>query len=147
MNTLQEEPPRSTPVKRPPLVWVISILYFISAGTYFLSLALIFSGAASIDAQSQYFQSLTVLDHAVAFVAVALNLLGAVFLLLLKKPAFWLFLAAFGIDTAAVIYQIFAKHWLDANEGPNLAISVITFCISIGVILYSKRLVGKGILK
>jgi len=130
------------------LVWVISIFYFISAGFTILSLALIYSGLAPLrDEQRQYFQSLTAFDHTMTVLIAALNLCGAVFLILLKRPAYRLFRAAFGIAVLVTFYQIIAKHWLSAVEGPGLIGIALGWGVNVAVILYSKRLIVRGVLK
>ena len=143
-------PQTPTPLvgKRPGLVWTISIFYFLSAGWVILSYALIYSGAIPLNhAQKQYLQSQTFLDSAFSVLIAASNLAGAVFLFELKKPSLPLFAAAFGIGLALTAYQILAKNWLGAIGVAGLIGAVLGWCISIAIIIYSKRLIRRGILR
>jgi hypothetical protein len=147
MTTIPQEPPPIA-VNRPALVWVISIFYFLSAGWVILSFALIHSGTIPLnEAQKEYFRSQTILDYGSTLVIGVSNLVGAVLLLALKKPAFHLFATAFGVGLALTVYQIFAKNWLGAIGGPGLVGAVIGWGISIAIISYSKRLISRGVLR
>ncbi len=145
-TTPQELPP--IPGRRPALVWVISIFYFLSAGWVLLSFSLIYSGAIPLnEAQKAYFQSQTVFDHGSTIVIGASNLVGAILLFLLRKQAFHFFVAAFSVGLALTLYQIVAKNWLGAIGGPGLVGAVISWAISVAIIIYSKRLTARKILK
>jgi hypothetical protein len=147
MTTPVENPP-PVPAKRPALVWIISIFYFVSAGWTMLSFLLIFSGAIPLnEAQKEYFQSQSPVDYGSTLLIGTANLVGAVLLLLLKKPAFHLFATAFGVGLLLTVYQIFTKNWLGAIGGPGLIGAIIGWGISIAVILYAKRLIDRGVLK
>ena len=147
MTTTPQEPP-AIPVKRPALVWVIFILYLLSAGWVILSFALIHSGAIPLnEAQQEYFGSQAILDYGAILVCGALNLAGAIFLFRLKKPAFHLFATAFGLGLAVTGYHIVAKNWLGAVGVPALVGAVTSWGISIAIIVYSKRLISKGVLR
>jgi FtsH-binding integral membrane protein len=147
MTTPTELPPPG-PVKRPALVWVISIFYFLSAGWTILSFLLILSGAFPMnEAQKEYFQSQSPVDYGSTFLIGTANLVGAVLLLLLKKPAFHLFATAFAVGLVLTGYQIFTKNWLGAIGGPGLIGAIIGWGISIAVIVYAKRLIDRGVLK
>ncbi len=146
MTTIPDTPPIA--VKRPALVWVISIFYFISAGWVILSFALIYTGSILLnEAQKEYFQSQTIFDHGSTLLIGVSNLAGAVLLLALKRPAFSLFAAAFGVGLALTLYQIVAKNWLGVLGGPGLVGAVIGWAISLSIIFYTRRLIGRGILR
>lgn len=147
MSTTATTPP-PLPTKRPVLVWVISIFYFISAGWLLLSFALTFSGAIPMnEAQKEYFRAQTVFDYASATLLGLGNLTGVVLLLSLKRYAFHLFAGAFGLELILTGYQIVAKNWLGAIGGPGLVGAVIGWGISIAIILYSRSLIKSGVLK
>ena len=146
MTTIPDTPPIA--VKRPALVWVISIFYFISAGWVILSFALVYSGSIPLnEAQREYFQSQTIFDHGSTLLIGVSNLVGAVLLLALKRPAFHLFASAFGIGLAVTLYHIVAKNWLGVIGGPGLVGAVIGWAISLSIIFYTRRLIGRDILR
>ncbi|MBE2179053.1 MAG: hypothetical protein IAE97_01080 [Chthoniobacterales bacterium] len=141
------EPP-PLPTNRPALVWVISIFYVVSVGWVALSFALIFSGLIPLtDVQKAYFQAQTVFDYESTALIGGANLVGAVLLLLLRRQAFPFFLTAFSFGLIQTLYQIVTKNWLGAIGGPGLVGAVIGWGISIAIILYTWRLVSKGVLK
>ena len=147
MTTSIDTPP-PVPVKRPTLVWIISIFYFISAGWTMLSFLMLFTGAIPLnDAQREYFQAQSLIDYASTIIIGTANLVGAVLFLLLKKPAFHLFATAFSVGLLLTVYQIFTKDWLGAIGGPGLIGAAIGWSLNIAVIIYAKRLINRGVLK
>jgi hypothetical protein len=133
--------------KRPKLVWVISIFYILSAGISILMVVLLYSGVIPItEAQNAYFDSQNIFDHAVALITGSLNFLGAIFLFLLMRYAYYCFLTAFSLGIVMYVYQIIFKNWLGAMPGTGLAGNIIGFLISIAILLYSKKLFKNGIL-
>jgi hypothetical protein len=136
------------PAKRPALVWVISIFYFLSAGWTTLSLALVLSGGIPLtSAQQQYFSSLTAFDHASTLVVGISNLAGAVLLLLLRRPAYRFFAGAFALGLLLTLRQVLAGNWLGAIGGAGLIGAAIGLAISVAVILYARGLVKQGVLR
>lgn len=147
MSRIPGQPP-PLPINRPALVWVISIFYFVSAGWVLLSFALIFSGLIPLtDVQKTYFQAQTVFDYGSTALIGGANLVGAVLLFLLRRQAFPFFLTAFSFGLIQTLYQIVTKNWLGAIGGPGLVGAVIGWGISIAIIVYTWRLVSKGVLR
>ena len=133
--------------KRPVLVWVISIYYLISAGFTILSIVLIYSGLIPVDGvQKEYFDGLTLFDHISTVLIGSLNLLGAVFLFILRKHAFHLFLAGFVAGLIATAYHILAKNWIETIGTAGFIGAAIGWGISISIIFYTKRLSNRKIL-
>jgi hypothetical protein len=136
------------PAKRPALVWLISIFYVLSVGWTIFSYFMIFSGAIPQTEQVKaYYQSLTIIDYVPSLVIGTAYLVGAILLFLLKKPAFLLFLITFGVNLVFTVYQIFATNWLSAIGGPGLCGAIFGYIINIAIIVYSKRLIDKGVLR
>jgi hypothetical protein len=134
--------------KKPKLVWVISIFYILSAGYTILSFVLISTGAIQVnEAQKAYFDSQSIFDDTLTLTMGSLNVLGAIFLLLLMRYAYHCFLTAFSLGIVMYVYHIIFKNWLGAIGGPGLVGAVIGWLISIAIILYSKKLIKKEILK
>jgi len=146
--TLTPEVQPPIPAKRPALVWVISIFYFLSAGWTTLSLALVLSGGIPLSpAQQQYVSSLTAFDYASTLVIGISNLAGTVLLLLLRRHAYLFFAGAFGLGILLTLYQILTRNWLGAAGGAGLIGAAIGWAISMAVILYARSLVKKGVLR
>src|ERR1700759_4831351 len=112
MDPIPVQPP-PLPVKRPPLVWVISFLYFGSVAWSMLSFLFIFSHVVPVNpVQEAYFKSQGVLDYGLSFVVGALNLIGAITLFRLMKSAFIFFLTAFCIAFVFALYHFTTTNWL-----------------------------------
>ena len=134
--------------KRPKLLWIIAIFYILSAGWTVLSFALINSGTIPInEAQKVYFDSQNIFDITLTLAMASLNILGAIFLFLLRRHAFYCFLTAFSLGLLITVYHIMFKNWLGAIGGPGLIGAAIGWIISISIILYSKKLIKKEILR
>lgn len=148
MNNADTISPPSIQRKRPKLVWVITIFYVISAGWTLLSLALIYSRVIPLnEAQAAYFKSQTFLDILFAIATGLLNFLGAIYLFLLRRAAFYLFLLAFVLGMVMTVYHIFFKNWLAAIGGPGLIGVIIGWGTSVAIIIYARKLIKKDILK
>jgi hypothetical protein len=144
-STISPELPQR---KRPKLVWVITIFYVISAGWTLLSFALIYYGSIPLnEAQASYFKSLTSLDILFTIATASLNFAGVIYLFLLRRTAFYLFLLAFAFGVLITIYHIIFKNWLAAIGGSGLIGAIIGWGISIAVIMYARKLSKAEILK
>lgn len=147
MSTSPAQPP-PLPTNRPALVWVISIFYFVSIGWGLFSIALVYSGFVPLTGvQKAYFEAQTVFDCGSTALVTAANLIGAVLLFLLRKQALHFFVAAFSVGLILTFYQAVAKNWLGAIGAHGLVGSVIGSGINIAIILYTWRLVSKGVLR
>jgi hypothetical protein len=128
-------------MKRPAIVWTICIFYLFSAGWTLLSYLLIYFRLIPLnEVQEAYFRSLTTFNYVSTTVIAASNLVGTILLFRLKKEAFQFFVAAFVIGLAMTGYEIVAKNWIGAIGGPGLVGTVSGWCISVAIIIYSKRL-------
>ncbi|MDC0254445.1 hypothetical protein OAK75_06060 [Bacteriovoracales bacterium] len=137
----------SPPIKRPKMVWAISLFYFLSAGHNLLSFILIYSGLIPLnEAQETYFKSQSILDHVFSALIFSANLAGAILLFLLKKYAYQALLYGFIITILMLIYQIIFKNWITVIGTSGFIGTAVGLGISISVILYSKKLVEKRIL-
>jgi hypothetical protein len=148
MNNQQTMDIQPALIKRPKLVWIISMFYIISTGWTIISFVLILSGSISLnEAQKAYFDSQNIFDNIFTIAIGSLNFLGAILLFLLKRHAYYCFLSAFALGILMVVYHIIFKNWLDAIGDPGLVGAVIGWLISIAIILYSNKLIKNEILK
>lgn len=147
MNSTALSEPPPLPKQRPVLVWVIAIFYGFSIFNTIASYAFVFSKTfPATPAQSQYFSSLSPIDHGVTALVVIMNLAGAIVLFRLKKAAPVLFTAAFGVGLAAVVYQCLTKNWFAAVGAVGLIGAAVGWCINLAIILYAFRLRQKHVL-
>jgi hypothetical protein len=147
MNNVNSISQPSIKRKRPKLVWVITIFYVISAGWTLLSFALIYSGGIPLnEAQASYFKSQTILDILFTIAIGSLNFIGVIYLFLLRRTAFYLFLSAFVFGMLMTVYHIFFKNGLGAIGSPGLIGAIIGWAISIAIIIYVRKLINRDIL-
>jgi uncharacterized membrane protein YjjP (DUF1212 family) len=98
------------------------------------------------EAQAVYFKSLTIIDILLTIVMGLLNFVGAIFLFLLRRSAFHLFLSAFALGLIMTIYQIIFKNWGATVTGPGLIGAIIAWGVAIAIILYVRKLIRAEIL-
>jgi hypothetical protein len=135
-------------IKRPAWVWVISVIYFVGAGYALLLFYVIGSGNVQLNsAQQAYFDSLTVMDHVAAIAIGSANMLGAVLLFLLRKPAFYLFVGTFCAGILVAVWETITTNWVEAMPAGGLVGSAIGWAISLVVCMYCWRLIQRGVLK
>ena len=134
--------------KRPVWVWVISTFFFFSAANTFLSFCLIYSGKIPLQPeQKAYFDSLTVMDMGLAALLGLTNLTAAVFLLFLRKQAFYLFAATLGFNLLITLWHIVSKDFIAAMPAGGLIGMAIALGIQIAVCIYTGKLVKAGVLR
>jgi len=134
--------------KRPKLVWVISIYYILTAGFAILTFFLISIGAIQSNAlQKVNYDSQSIIENTLLLTLGSLNFLGAIYLFLLRRYAYHCFLIAFAVVLVAYVYHIIFKNWLYVTTGGEMLFAVIGLFINIAIILYSKKLINKEILR
>ncbi len=134
--------------KRPVWVWVISILFFLSAASTLFSYYLIASGKIPLSpTEKAYLESLTSVDITISILIGLINLIGAVNLFLLRKQAFYFFLSAFILNVAVTVWQILNKGFVEAMQASGLIGMLIGWGILVVVCVYTKKLEKSGILK
>ena len=94
----------------------------------------------------QYLNSLTFQDYFITIVISVVNLLGAIYLLLLNKISFYLFCGSLIINTFSSILHAINKGFLKALSGGGLIGVLIGYGILIGVCLYSRYLMKSNVL-
>jgi len=131
-----------TKQKRPKWVWVISILYLVSACFTLLSFYLIYSGAISLPPdQSQYFAKLTKLDHGLSILVGFLNLFAAISLFRLKKTALYLFTVSYSLGILITAWHIASKGWVQAIGGSSgIGGAILGWCLIVAVYTYTLKL-------
>ena len=97
------------------------------------------------ESQRAYFDSLNSFDHAATILLACMNLLGAVFLILLRKEAAYLFLVALVLNVFLTIWHALTKGFVAALSsgliGPILGLGLL--CV---VCFYTWQLKRKQVL-
>ena len=87
------------PKKRTVWIWLIAIWFSMGAVFTLVSFFAVRSGAVPLsESQRAYFDSLGLVEHAAGIVIASANLLGAAFLVMLRKEAMYLFWCAFCVN-------------------------------------------------
>ena len=139
------------PRRRPSGVWIVSLIYVLSAGWTLLSFALIFSGAIKINAaQEAYFASLSGMDWFFSLAIAVISLSGAVSLFLLRRVAVLLFSVALGLNLALTAFLAMRMkmrmEWIEAFGVSGLTGVLLGLLILLVVIMYARGLAKKGLL-
>jgi hypothetical protein len=99
------------------------------------------------EAQKRYFESLTWFDHSTAVVISAINAVGAILFILLRRSAYYLFLTAFIVSLVFLGYQIMAKNWWEAVGVPGLFAAAGGWMLILAIIFYARHLVKTRVLR
>lgn len=133
--------------KRPGWVWVISILFFLSAISTLFSYYLIASGKIALSpTEKLYFESITSVDLILSILIGLTNLIGAVSLFLLRKQAYYFFLSAFILNIVVTIGQILNKGFVAAVSSSGVIGMLVGWGLLVVVCMYTKKLEKSGIL-
>jgi len=143
-------PTPMTPLQRPPLVWIISIFYILN--TLFVLMNVAALSLSTSDAspfrqmQEHHFAFGTVFSFTLLLVNVALNLGGAIFLLLLRRQALYFFIISLGINALAMTGQfgLFITYHISIWSWLSIAFA---WAVKIASILCIWRLCQKGVLR
>ena len=148
MNNEPAINPESVQRKRPKLVWVISMFYFISLGWVLFSFASMYFGFLPVnEARAAYFKSMTIIDILFTVIIYLLDFAGAIYLFLLKRGAFRLLLSSFALTLLRIVYLILFRNLLAAITYMLIIEVIIGWIITIAIILYIRKLVKTEMLR
>jgi len=154
LSDLLDSPP--VPGKRPVLVWFITILYIPCATLLILFAAWILCGIYPFtEEMKRRYSGLRIGEMLSAGTLVpgviisTLHWVAVVMLFRLKRTAFHLFVAAFAFEMAFDAYVAFAYGWrsIMGNSAIEITPALALWAMNIAVIIYSKRLIGRGVLR
>jgi len=147
--------PVPPPRIRPGWVWGIFIFYVVTSTWGLLSRLLIYVGVYPVPEQQQaIIRNQSTGSILFGLVLMALNLTAAVWLWLMRKRAFDLFVATFALSVASVIWQLIGGGPLASLMTQGTLMVVITifslvvgWAISLAICLYAWNLRQQGVLK
>ena len=141
---------QSSPSKGTFLIWLISISYILFFGLGIIVFACLRFGMSAQQWQNEQGKPvgelLSTSRLIPMFISAVLAVAGAVMLLLSKKSALYFFLALFAVDFAQTMTYAVPHGWRSAL-GDQPAFPIGIWAIQIAVILYSMRLIKRGVLK
>lgn len=132
---------------RPLGVWVISIFYLLSIGSTLLSLAAVLTGVIEITpAQRLYFASLGPVDYLGNSLALLISAWAVIEFFLLRKAAVRAFLVALVMNMGLTAFHLIETNWSEAAGGSGVLMVMLSWAVSIAVLLYAKSLDRRGVL-
>jgi hypothetical protein len=134
--------------RRPLLVWLISIYFFLSSSWTMFSLFLIQTGTVPLSsAQKAYLANLNGADYLLLIIGALLGLSAAVALFLMRKAAYYLFGATLAFNMAFTIWHLIGRHWLSVIGAGGLAAAAVGWLVLFAICVYTARLTARGTLK
>jgi hypothetical protein len=136
-------------------VWIISIFIVVTSIWGLLFQLLIRVGAFPVPEQQQaMLRSQSTASVVLTLVLTFLNLVAAIWLWLLRKRAFDLFVTAFAVSLIGLAWQFIGVGPLSTLAGQGLLVLVVTIFsaivgwgISLAICLYAWRLRQRGVLQ
>jgi hypothetical protein len=129
--------------------WIWSITAFFLAASVLISLAFILALGGRIDltaAQQAYLDGLTPLDYLIIGAVMACNLVGAVFLVMLRGFAVPLLVVGWAFGFFQLLWHAVGKGWLSAIGAPGVASFAAANFLSLVIIAYALGLARRGVL-
>jgi hypothetical protein len=134
--------------RRPVLVWVITIVFGVSAAWTLLSLVLIPTGALPMAPPARaYYDRLSIADYALTIGVTVLNLWGTVLLFLLRRKAVRILAAAVALALLINLYQLVVKRLAPALGAAGAIGMAVGFLLWCAILLYAFRLKAAGVLR
>lgn len=140
--------------ERPVLVWIICLFYFACSPLALLCIAImpmlrsfVLTSATVPEGQRAYFESLNAFDYLLMATGSIITLVAAILLFLLRRSAFWAFLASFVFGVLATLYNMAFKHWLDALSATSLVSTLFGWAVILAILGYVWKLYLKGTLR
>ncbi len=139
---------KKSKVKRPKLVWAITIFFAISVPFMLLSVFLALTGRVPLGpAMQAYYESLSAFDYGLSILMGVLNVVGAISLFRLRKSAVWLFAVALGLNGLLALSYTLSTNWIEAMAETGVLGDVfVGWAIGLGIVFYAWRLKHKGVL-
>ncbi|HTL02312.1 MAG TPA: hypothetical protein VL243_08800 [Vicinamibacterales bacterium] len=132
---------------RPLAVWVIAIFYLLSMASTLVSLAAVLTGIVAITPEQQrYFDSLGPVDYLGNVLILLIGAWAVLELFLMRKAAVRAFVIALVMNVGLTAFHLLATNWREAAGGSGLATVIVSWIVSVGVLLYAKRLSNRGVL-
>ena len=132
---------------RPIAVWVIAIFYLLSIASTLVSLASVMTGIVEVTpAQQRYFDSLGPIDYLGNFLILLISAWAVIEFFLMRKAAVRAFVIALLMNILLTAFHLVATNWREAAGGSALATVIVSWFVSVGVLLYAKSLDRRGML-
>jgi hypothetical protein len=129
-------------------VWVIAIFFLLSMASTLVSLAAVVTGIEPVTpAQQRYFDSLGPVDYLGNLLILLISAWAVVEFFLLRKAAVRAFVIALAMNVALTAFHLMATNWREAAGGSGLPTVIVSWIVSVAVLLYAQNLQRRGVLK
>jgi len=133
--------------RRPVAVWIVLAWSLLSAGYTLFSFWMIYVRAIPLSPDAaMYLASLTPLDHAGTALLLLLNLLGAMALVMLRKIAVALLVAALALNLLITLINVTSRGFLTTLGASGATGLLVGYLVTISICLYAWRLKARGLL-
>ena len=128
-------------------MWVIAIFYLLSIVSTLLSLASVATGIVDVtSAQQRYFDSLGPVDYLGNLLILLISAWAVIEFFLMRKAAVRAFVIALIMNVGLTAFHLVATNWREAAGESALATVIVSWVVSVGVLLYAKQLQQRGLL-
>jgi hypothetical protein len=129
-------------------VWVIAIFYLLSIASTLVSLAAMVTGIVpATPAQQRYFDSLGPVDYLGNLLILLISAWAVVEFFRMRKAAVRAFVIALAMNVGLTAFHLIATNWREAAGGSGLATVIVSWIVSVGVLLYAQKLLDRGVLR
>lgn len=128
-------------------MWVIAIFYLLSMASTLVSLAAVLTGIVPVtEAQQRYFDSLGPVDYLGNSLILFISAWAVVEFFMMRKTAVRAFVFALALNVSLTMFHLIATNWREAAGGSGLATVVVSWIVSVGVLVYARTLLRRGLL-
>ena len=128
-------------------MWVIALFYLMSIASTLVSLAAVLTGIVAVTPEQQrYFDSLGPVDYLGNVLILLISAWAVVEFFLMRKAAVRAFVIALIMNVGLTAFHLLATNWREAAGGSGLATVIVSWIVSVGVLLYAKQLLHRGLL-
>ena len=126
---------------------MIAVFYLLSIASTLVSLAAVVTGIVQVTpAQQRYFDSLGPIDYLGNSLILLISAWAVLEFFLMRKAAVRAFIIALVMNVALTAFHLVATNWREAAGGSGLATVVVSWIVSVAVVLYAKNLQHRGLL-
>lgn len=123
--------------KRPVLVWFILVYFLFMSALWVVSTMVSLPDAIPVDPTTRAsIENMTGFDYVMGSLCMLLYVIAAVVLVLMRKAALYLFIAAVGLDVAWNLWRLSGVGWARAMGETGTFIVFITILLAMALCVY-----------
>lgn len=123
--------------KRPILVWFILFYFLFISALWVVSTMVLSPGTIPHDPVTQAsIDNMTRFEYVAGFVRMLLYIIAAIALVLMRKAALYLFMAAVGLDVAFNLWRLSGAGWVNAMGETGTIVAFIGVVLAMALCVY-----------